>query len=188
MNAFLISAAAIAVAEIGDRTQLLSLMLAARFRRPVPLLAGVILATLANHALAGLAGRWLSDLLSPYILRLVVGVGLIAIAAWTLVPDKMETDVSRVSSRGAFLTALVSFFLTEIGDKTQIATIALAARFDDLVAVVAGTTLGMVAVNLPVIVLGSAFAERLPLRAIRIAAAAVFLALGLATLIQLTAI
>lgn len=182
MDAFLVSVFGIAIAEIGDRTQLLSLMLAARFRRPLPILAGVLLATLANHALAGLAGQWLSEFLSPHVLRLVLGLGLLAIAAWTLLPDTLKTDTDRIGTRGAFATALVSFFVVEIGDKTQVATIALAARFNDLFAVVAGTTLGMIAANLPVILLGAAFAHRLPLRAIRIVAALIFAALGVATL------
>jgi putative Ca2+/H+ antiporter (TMEM165/GDT1 family) len=184
MEAFLVSAASVAVAEIGDRTQLLSLMLAARYRRPFPILAGVLLATLANHTLAGLAGVWIADLLSPFVLRLVLGIGLIAVAAWTLVPDTLQRDADRLGGRGAFATALITFFFAEIGDKTQIATVALAARFDDLALVVLGTTLGMMAANVPVIVFGSAFAGRLPLRAIRMAAAAIFAALGIATLAQ----
>jgi putative Ca2+/H+ antiporter (TMEM165/GDT1 family) len=182
MDAFLVSVASVAIAEIGDRTQLLSLMLAARYRRPFPILAAILLATLANHTLAGLAGIWIADLLSPFVLRLVLGIGLLAVAAWTLIPDTLERDAGRLGGRGAFATALIAFFLVEIGDKTQIATVALAARFDDLTAVVSGTTLGMMAANVPVVVFGSAFAGRLPLRAIRIAAAAIFAALGIATL------
>ncbi len=179
MEAFLVSIASVAVAEIGDRTQLLALVLAARFRKPWPIVAGIASATLVNHAAAGLVGVWFGRLLTPTILDAAVGVGMLGMALWTLVPDEPGDETGGVRGRrGAFLTTLVCFFIAEIGDKTQIATLALAAAYPNLVAVVAGTTSGMLLANLPVVFLGKAFAERLPMRAIRYGAAALFAVLG----------
>jgi putative Ca2+/H+ antiporter (TMEM165/GDT1 family) len=184
MQAFLISLSTVAVAEMGDRTQLLSLMLAARFRRPWPILAGVLCATLANHAVAAFIGQRLGNLLTPRILDAAVGVSMMAMALWSLKPDTLDETSTGATGRGAFLATLVTFFIAEIGDKTQIATIALAAAYSSLPAVVAGTTTGMLLANAPVVFFGKAFSARLPLTAIRYVAAALFLALGLFFLLR----
>jgi Ca2+/H+ antiporter, TMEM165/GDT1 family len=178
MEAFWVSITTISIAEIGDRTQLLSLLLAARFRRPWPIIAGILCATLANHALAGVVGVWLGSLLKPRTLQIVVGISMIAMALWTLKPDKLEENAGVASAMGAFLASLTSFFIAEVGDKTQIATLALAAAYPSLIAVVAGTTAGMMVANVPVVFLGKAFADRLPLKAIHMGAAALFMVLG----------
>lgn len=178
MESFLVSLSTVAIAEMGDRTQLLSLMLAAHYRRPWPILAGVLCATLANHAAAGFIGARLGRFLTPTVLDAAVGISLIAMALWTLKPDTLEEKSDRVSRTGAFVATLVAFFIAEIGDKTQIATIALAAAYSNLLAVVAGTTTGMMLANAPVVFLGKAFSERLPLKAIHYAASALFVILG----------
>jgi Ca2+/H+ antiporter, TMEM165/GDT1 family len=177
MNVFLIAFSTIAIAEMGDRTQLLSLVLSAKFRRPWPIIAGIFLATLANHALAGLLGVWLGRYLTPVLLDGAVGVSMVAMAAWSLIPDKLDAD-TKVAGSGAFLTTLIAFFVAEIGDKTQIATLALAAGYSNLFAVVGGTTAGMLAANIPVVLLGSAFAARLPMKTIHYAASVLFAVLG----------
>lgn len=177
MEAFLVSITTVAAAEMGDRTQLLSLMLAARYRKPWPILAGVLLATSANHALAGVVGVWFSGFLTPRVLDAVVGTSMLAMALWTLRPDRLESGRA-ASDRGAFLATLVAFFIAEIGDKTQVATVALAAGYSSLAAVVAGTTAGMLAANVPVVFMGKAFADRLPMRAIQLSAAGLFAVLG----------
>ncbi|HLW23383.1 MAG TPA: TMEM165/GDT1 family protein [Steroidobacteraceae bacterium] len=179
MQAFLVSLGTVALAEIGDRTQLLALVLAARFRRPWPILAGILCASAANHAVAGLIGVWIGHRLAPRTLDIIVGLGMIAMAIWTLKPDKLEESPVPASAAGAFIATLTSFFLAEIGDRTQIATVALAAAYPSLVAVVSGTTLGMLLANAPVVALGKTFAHRLPILALRIGASAVFLALGI---------
>ena len=178
MNVFLIAFSTIAIAEMGDRTQLLSLVLSAQFRKPWPIVAGIFLATLANHALAGLIGVWLGRYLTPSVLNAAVGISMLAMAGWTLIPDKLDAD-TKPSSRGAFLATLIAFFIAEIGDKTQIATMALAAGYSNLLAIVAGTTAGMLAANIPVVFLGNAFAARLPMKTIHYAASALFGILGL---------
>lgn len=183
MEALFVSLATVAVAEMGDRTQLLSLVLATHYRKPWPILAGVLIATLANHAAAGLVGIWFGAFLSPALLDGVVGAGMLGMALWTLRPDTFE-DGASVSRRGAFLATLVAFFIAEIGDKTQIATVALAAGYASLGAVVAGTTAGMLLANAPVVFLGKAFADRLPMRAIHRAAAGLFAVLGLVFLVR----
>jgi putative Ca2+/H+ antiporter (TMEM165/GDT1 family) len=184
MEALLVSVTTIAVAEMGDRTQLLSLILAARYGRPWPILAGILLATIANHAAAGFIGVWFGRFLQPHVLDLVVGASLIVMALWTLKPDKLDEEVKTLNSSGVFLATLVAFFIAEIGDKTQIATVALAAAYTNLVAVVAGTTCGMLLANAPVVFLGKAFAHRLPLRAIRFGAAALFAVLGVVFVVR----
>lgn len=184
MQAFLISLSTVAVAEIGDRTQLLSLMLAARFRRPWPILAGVLCATLANHAAAGFIGQRLGHFLTPRILDCTVGISMIAMALWTLKPDTLDEASAGGRSKGAFLATLVTFFVAEIGDKTQIATVALAAAYSNLPAVVAGTTTGMLLANAPVVFFGKAFSARLPLKAIRYLASLLFMALGVYFLVR----
>ena len=184
MEAFLISITTISVAEIGDRTQLLSLVLAARFRRPWPIIAGILCATLANHAVAGVIGVWFGSLLKPRILEIVVGISMLAMALWTLKPDKLDDSSATAGAMGAFLATLTTFFVAEIGDKTQIATLALAAAYPSLLAVVAGTTAGMLIANVPVVFLGKAFADRLPLKAIHVGAAVLFAVLGIVFLVR----
>jgi putative Ca2+/H+ antiporter (TMEM165/GDT1 family) len=178
MEAFFVSLTTITVAEIGDRTQLLSLVLVARYRKPLPIIAGILCATLANHAAAGFIGLWFGSLLKPKMLEILVAVSMIAMALWTLKPDTLEEGGASISATGAFFATLTSFFIAEIGDKTQIATMALAAAYPNLAAVVLGTTLGMLAANVPVVLLGKAFADRLPMKAIHYAASALFLILG----------
>jgi putative Ca2+/H+ antiporter (TMEM165/GDT1 family) len=185
MHAFLIATGLVALAEIGDKTQLLALILAARFRRPAPIIGGIVLATAVNHALAGAVGAWLVARLGPDVLRWVLGVSFIAMAAWTLVPDKAEEGGGN-SRWGVFLTTVVSFFLAEMGDKTQIATVALAARFHSFVAVVLGTTTGLLLADIPAVLLGDRLTHRLPMRALRAVAAAAFALLGALTLLHRT--
>ncbi|TLY61819.1 MAG: TMEM165/GDT1 family protein [Gammaproteobacteria bacterium] len=181
MESLLVSFSTVAIAEMGDRTQLLSLMLAAHYRRPWPILAGVLCATLANHLLAGIIGIRLGRYLTPATLDAVVGVGM---ALWALTPDALGEDAARVSRASAFLATVVAFFIAEIGDKTQIATVALAAAYSNLIAVVAGTTAGMVLANAPVVFLGKAFSDRLPLKAIHYVASGLFLVLGVVFLVR----
>lgn len=177
-DALLVSTGTVALAEIGDKTQLLALLLAARFRRPWPIVAGILIATLLNHALAGWVGTLVAGWLTPEVLRWIVAASFIAIALWTLKPDKLDED-EKLPAHGAFIATTIAFFIAEIGDKTQVATILLAAKYSPLWQVVAGTTVGMLLANVPVVVLGSRFASKLPLKAARITAACVFLALGL---------
>jgi len=182
MDAFLVSTAIVALAEIGDKTQLLAFILAARFRRPWPIVLGILVATLANHAFAAAVGTWLTTLMGPQTLRWVLGLSFIAMAAWTLIPDKLDEDEARLPRLGVFGATLVAFFLAEMGDKTQIATVALAAQYQALIAVVAGTTLGMMIANVPAVLLGDRIATRMPVRLVHGIAAAIFLGLGIATL------
>lgn len=175
-EALLVSTGTVALAEIGDKTQLLALLLAARFRKPWPIIAGILAATLLNHALAAWLGQMVAAWLTPDTLRWIVAASFIGIALWTLKPDKLDDE--RLPAHGAFLATVIAFFIAEMGDKTQVATVLLATRFDSLVMVVAGTTLGMLIANVPVVALGSRFAQRLPLRAARIVAACLFLLLG----------
>ena len=179
MEALLTSTAVVALAEMGDKTQLLAIVLAARFRRPVPIILGILFATLANHALAALVGQQVASILDGTWFRYAVAIGFIAMAAWTLIPDKLEEEREKPARFGAFLTTLVAFFLVEMGDKTQIATIALGARFGSVLAVTAGTTLGMMIANVPAVILGEALVKRIPLNLMRIVAALLFLAMGL---------
>lgn len=183
MDAFLVSTGLVALAEMGDRTQLLAFLLAARYRKPLPIILAILLATLANHAFAGLIGTWLTALMGPQTLRWVLGLSFIAMAVWVLIPDDLDNTETRVSRFGVFGTTLITFFLAEMGDKTQIATIALAAQYQSLVAVVLGTTLGMMIANVPAVYLGGKLAHKLPVRAIHMVAAVIFLAIGIATLL-----
>ena len=176
------SAGVVALAEVGDKTQLLALLLAATYRRPLPIIAGIFFATLANHAFAGAIGQWLTHVVSPEALRWILGLSFIGMAVWTLIPDKLDDGAPRKRRFGVFGTTLIAFFLVEMGDKTQIATVALAARYDALTAVVMGTTLGMMIANVPAVMLGNFTAEKLPVRAIHIAAAILFALLGIAVL------
>ena len=183
MEAFLVSTGIVALAEIGDKTQLLAFLLAAKFRKPVPIIIGILIATLANHGFAGAVGAWVATLLGPETLRWVLGVSFIAMAIWTLVPDKLDEDDAKLAQLGVFGTTLVAFFLAEMGDKTQIATIALAAQYQSLAMVVAGTTLGMMLANVPAVILGDRIANRIPVRLVHGIAAAIFAVLGVATLL-----
>jgi putative Ca2+/H+ antiporter (TMEM165/GDT1 family) len=180
MQSFLVSTSVVGLAEIGDKTQLLSLVLAARFRKPVPIILGVLAATLFNHAASGALGAWLSRVLTPGILNWSVVASFAVMAVWILIPDKLD-DADAVATNhpmGVFGTTVLTFFLAEMGDKTQIVTIALAARFHEFYGVVAGTTLGMMLANVPVIYLGHKFADRLPTRAVHRLAAIIFVVLG----------
>lgn len=178
MDALFLSTGTVAVAEIGDKTQLLALLLAARFRKPLPIVAGILVATLLNHALAAWLGALAADWLRPDVLRWVVAGSFLAVALWTLKPDTLDDDDGTLPARGAFIATTLAFFVAEIGDKTQVATVLLAANYQPLGAVVAGTTAGMLLANVPVVALGSRFSDRLPLKAARYAAAALFLGLA----------
>ena len=184
MEAFLVSAGIVALAEMGDKTQLLSLLLAARFRRPWPIVLGILIATTANHALAGALGEWITTVIGRDVLRWALGASFIAMASWILVPDKADDPGGNVGKYGVLGTTIVAFFLAEMGDKTQVATVALAAKYEALVAVVAGTTLGMMLANVPVVFLGDRLAKRIPLKLTRAVAAAIFAALGLLVILN----
>jgi putative Ca2+/H+ antiporter (TMEM165/GDT1 family) len=183
MEAFLVSTGIVALAEIGDKTQLLAFVLAAKFRRPLPIIAAIFVATIANHAFAAAIGTWITSLLGPNVLRWVLGASFIAMAAWTLVPDQIDDDDIPLARYGVFLTTLIAFFIAEMGDKTQVATVALAARYHSLVAVVCGTTLGMMLANVPAVYLGDKIANKVPLTLVHGVAALIFAALGVATLL-----
>ena len=183
MEALLVSTGIVALAEIGDKTQLLAFILAAKFRRPIPITLGILLATLVNHGFAGAVGSWITTVLGPDTLRWVLGISFLAMAGWTLIPDKFDEDDAKLARFGVFGTTLVAFFLAEMGDKTQVATVALAAQYQSLVLVVAGTTLGMMIANVPAVIMGDRIADKLPVRRVHQAAAAIFLLLGLATLL-----
>lgn len=182
MDAFLISTGVVALAEVGDKTQLLAFLLAAKFRKPVPIILGILVATLLNHGLAGALGAWITTLLSPEILRWLLGLSFLAMAVWILIPDKLEEPDGRLVRFGVFGTTLVAFFLAEMGDKTQIATIALAAQYGEFLWVVAGTTLGMMIANVPAVYLGERATHRMPVRLVHAIAAAIFAILGVAIL------
>ncbi|HEY9237761.1 MAG TPA: TMEM165/GDT1 family protein [Burkholderiaceae bacterium] len=185
MEAFLVSTGVVALGEMGDKTQLLAMLLAVKFRKPVPIILGILVATLVNHATAGLVGGWIAAALGPQVLRWVIGVSFVAMAAWMLIPDKIDADASTGQRFGVFGTTLVAFFLAEMGDKTQIATVALAARYQDLVAVVAGTTLGMMLADVPAVFVGDRLAKKVPMKLVHGIAAAIFLVLGVATLFNI---
>lgn len=184
MEAFLISTGIVALAEMGDKTQLLSLVLAARFRKPWPIIWGILAATMVNHGLAGAVGSWVTTMLGPQMLRWVLGASFIAMAVWMLIPDKLDDDdqPGEASKLGVFGTTLVAFFLAEMGDKTQIATVALAAQYQQWAAVVIGTTLGMMLANAPVVWFGDKLVKKVPIRVVHIISAVIFLALGIAAL------
>jgi Ca2+/H+ antiporter, TMEM165/GDT1 family len=184
IEAFLASTAVVALAEIGDKTMLLAIVLAARLRAPWQIITGIFLATIANHALAALLGREVAGLIDAPWFRIAVALGFIAMGLWTLVPDKFDEEEEFKRRGGAFLTTLVAFFLVEIGDKTQVATIALAARYQDVLTVAAGTTLGMMLANVPAVFLGRELVKRVSLKAARIAAAVLFVALGAWQLVE----
>ena len=185
MEALFISTGVVALAEIGDKTQLLAFILAARFKKPLPIIAGILVATLFNHGLAGALGAWITTVVSPDIMRWVLGGSFIAMAIWTLIPDKLEVEEPQVAKRlGVFGATLLTFFLAEMGDKTQIATVALAAHYGAPLLVVIGTTLGMLIADVPAVFVGSKFAAKIPMKLVHAIAAAIFAVMGLLTLFQ----
>lgn len=183
MEAFLISTGIVALAEIGDKTQLLAFILAAKFKKPIPIILGILVATVANHAFAGALGSWITTFLGPETLRWVLGISFLAMAVWTLIPDKFDESEAKLTKAGVFVTTLVAFFLAEMGDKTQIATVALAAQYQAFFSVVAGTTLGMMLANVPAVLVGDRLAHKMPIRLVHGIAAAIFAILGIATLL-----
>ena len=182
MDAFLVSTSIVALAEIGDKTQLLAFILAAKFRKPLPIVLGILVATLANHAFAGAIGAWITSLVSPQAMRWILGLSFLGMAVWTLIPDKFDEEDAKLAKYGVFGTTLIAFFLAEMGDKTQVATVALAAQYQALVSVVAGTTLGMMIANVPAVLLGDRIAHALPVRKVHAVAALIFAVLGILTL------
>ena len=187
LTAFFISLAVVALSEMGDKTQLLALLLAARFRKPVPILIAIFLATVVNHGVSAVLGQWITTVLSPIVLLWIVSLGFIAMAVWMLIPDQLDDgseSINKWQKYGVFTATFVLFFLAEIGDKTQIATVALAARFDSIGWVTLGTTLGIMLVNAPAVFIGNKLAEKLPISLIHKIGALVFLAIGLAALAQ----
>lgn len=183
MEAFFVSTAIVALAEMGDKTQLLSLVLAARFRRPWPIVLGIFVATLVNHGLAGAVGTWVTEMLGEHAMRWMLGLSFIVMAVWMLIPDKLDEDETPSSSRwGVFGTTVIAFFLAEMGDKTQIATVMLAAQYQAYLWVVAGTTIGMMLANAPVVWLGERITKLVPLRLVHVISAVIFLVLGLLAL------
>src|SRR4051812_555510 len=185
MESLLVSTGVVALAEIGDKTQLLAFILAARFKKPLPIIAGILVATLVNHGLAGALGAWITASVSPSILRWVLGLSFIAMAAWTLIPDKIEEEETKLArGAGVFGATLVTFFLAEMGDKTQLATVALAAHYATPVLVVIGTTLGMLIADVPAVFVGDRFAAQNPMKLVYALAAAIFAVMGVLTLLQ----
>ncbi|TCH64543.1 TMEM165/GDT1 family protein [Acinetobacter sp. ANC 4862] len=187
MHELLISTAIVALAEMGDKTQLLALLLAARFRKPVPILLAILLATLLNHGISAMLGQWITTVLNPDVLLWIVSVGFIAMALWMLVPDELEDETDNINKwqkYGVFGATFVLFFLAEIGDKTQVATVALAARFDSVFWVMLGTTIGMMIANAPAVFVGNKLADKLPIPLIHKIGASIFLIIGVATLVQ----
>ena len=184
MEALLVSAGVVALAEIGDKTQLLAFILAARFKKPVPIILGILVATIVNHGLAGALGAWITSAISPEVLRWILGSSLIGMAIWTMIPDKIEEEETQIAKRfGVFGATLVTFFLAEMGDKTQIATVAMAAHYAQPVMVVIGTTLGMLIADVPAVFIGDKLANKIPMKLVHSVAAAIFALLGLATLL-----
>jgi len=183
MESLLVSIGVVALAEVGDKTQLLAFLLAARFKKPAPIILGILGATLVNHGLAGALGAWITANVSPEILRWVLGASFLGMAAWTLVPDKIEEEEARVAQRfGVFGATSITFFLAEMGDKTQVATVALAAHYGAPLLVVVGTTLGMLLADVPAVFIGEKLATRIPMQLVHVVAAAIFALLGAATL------
>lgn len=183
MEALLVSTGVVALAEIGDKTQLLAFLLAARFKKPVPIILGILVATVLNHGLAGALGAWISTAVSPDWLRWLLGLSFIAMAVWTLIPDTIDEDDAKIATgMGVFAATLITFFLAEMGDKTQIATVAMAVHYSVPVMVVIGTTLGMLIADVPAVFVGDRLAARIPMRLVHGIAAAIFAALGVATL------
>ena len=185
MEAFLISSGIVALAEMGDKTQLLALVLAARFRNPLPIILGIFVATLFNHAFAGAVGHAVTQLLGPELLRWILGISFLVMAGWIMIPDKIDDEETQVAGRyGVFGATLIAFFLAEMGDKTQIATVALAAHYSAFISVVAGTTVGMLIANVPAVLVGDKIGGKIPLKLVHSIAASLFVALGLLTLLN----
>jgi putative Ca2+/H+ antiporter (TMEM165/GDT1 family) len=183
MESLLVSTGVVALAEIGDKTQLLAFILAARFKKPVPIILGILVATLINHGLAGALGAWITSTVTPEILRWVLGISFIGMAIWTMIPDKIEEEETKVAQKfGVFGATLITFFLAEMGDKTQIATVAMAAHYAAPLLVVIGTTLGMLIADVPAVFLGDKLANKIPMKLVHSIAAAIFAILGIATL------
>lgn len=182
MDAFLVATGIVALAEIGDKTQLLAFLLAARFRRPLPIILGIFVATLLNHAFAAAVGALVSELLGPTVMRWVLGLSFLGMAIWVMIPDRIDESEAALAKFGVFMTTLLAFFLAEMGDKTQVATVALAARYAEMAMVVAGTTLGMMIANVPAVLFGERIAGRIPLGLVHGIAAVIFMGLGMATL------
>jgi putative Ca2+/H+ antiporter (TMEM165/GDT1 family) len=184
VEALFVSIGVVALAEVGDKTQLLAFILAARFKKPFPIIAGILCATIVNHALAGALGAWITTAVRPEILRWVLGLSFVGMAVWTMIPDKIEEEETKVAGKlGVFGATLVTFFLAEMGDKTQLATVAMAAHYGQPVKVVIGTTLGMLLADVPAVLVGDRVASRFPMRLVHLIAAAIFLVLGVATLL-----
>jgi len=184
MESFFVSTGVVALAEIGDKTQLLAFLLAARFRKPVPIILGILAATLINHGLAGALGAWIASSVSPEIMRWVLGLSFLGMAVWTLIPDKIEADEADVAKRlGVFGATFVTFFFAEMGDKTQLATVALAAHYAAPLLVIAGTTLGMLIADVPAVLIGNKFAQKIPMKLVHAIAAAIFALMGVLTLV-----
>jgi len=183
MESFLVSTGIVALAEVGDKTQLLAFILAAKFRKPIPIIVGILVATIANHACAGALGSWITSLVAPETMRWVLGLSFIGMAIWTLIPDKFDEDEAKLAKFGVFGTTLIAFFLAEMGDKTQVATVALAAQYHAFFSVVAGTTFGMMIANVPAVLLGDKIAHKMPVRVVHAIAAGIFGILGVATLL-----
>ena len=183
MDAFLVATGIVALAEIGDKTQLLAFLLAARFRRPLPIVLGIFVATLLNHAFAAAVGALVSELLGPSVMRWVLGLSFLAMAVWTMVPDEIDETEASLARFGVFMTTLIAFFVAEMGDKTQVATVALAARYSEMAMVVAGTTLGMMLATVPAVYFGERIAGKVPLTLVHGIAALIFAGLGMATLL-----
>jgi Ca2+/H+ antiporter, TMEM165/GDT1 family len=185
MEALLISTGVVALAEIGDKTQLLAFILAARFKKPVPIILGILCATIVNHGLAGALGAWITTVVSPEVMRWILGISFIGMAIWTLIPDKIEEEETQVAKKwGVFGATLITFFLAEMGDKTQIATVALAAHYAAPLMVVIGTTLGMLIADVPAVFVANKFAEKIPMKLVHSIAAGIFLVMGLLTLFK----
>lgn len=185
LDSLLISTGVVALAEIGDKTQLLAFLLAARFKKPLPIILGILVATIFNHALAGALGAWITTVISPELLRWILGGSFITMAIWTLIPDEIEEEETQIAKQfGVFGATLITFFLAEMGDKTQVATVAMAAHFSNALFVVAGTTLGMLIADIPAVFIGNKFASKIPMRLVHSVAAAIFAILGLLTLFK----
>jgi len=186
LHSILVSTGIVTLAEMGDKTQLLAFLLAAKYKKPVPIILGILFATILNHGLAGLLGVWITQIFTPEILRWVLGLSFIAMALWTLVPDKIDDEEASFGVKsGVFITTLVTFFLAEMGDKTQVATIAMAAHYPSPIMVVIGTTLGMMIADVPAVFLGNSFAKKLPLKLIHAIAAGIFFVMGVLVLLKI---
>lgn len=184
MESIFVSTGIVALAEIGDKTQLLAFLLAARFKKPIPIILGILFATILNHGFAGAIGAFIVKILNPEILRWILGFSFIAMAAWTLIPDKIDDEEANIATKfGVFGATLIAFFFAEMGDKTQIATIAMAAKFPDPILVVIGTTLGMLIADVPAVFVGDKFSSKISMKLVRTIAAIVFAILGLMTLL-----